>query len=120
MSAPQTQDDCLFCQIVTGSIPNDTVVETERVLAFRDIQPQAPTHVLVIPKDHHATLAAVAVDDPQLASELLAVVPQVASAEGLEVDGYRVVANTGTHGQQTVHHVHLHVLGGRQLQWPPG
>ncbi|WP_462417757.1 histidine triad nucleotide-binding protein [Kytococcus sp. Marseille-QA3725] len=112
--------DCLFCKIVTGDVPGDRVLESDRSLAFRDIDPQAPTHVLVVPKDHHANLAAVAVDDPQSATDLLQTVARVADQEGLAGDGYRVVANTGTHGQQSVDHVHLHVIGGRQLQWPPG
>lgn len=112
--------DCLFCRIVAGEIPNETVLENDQILAFRDISPQAPTHVLVIPKAHHPHLAGLAEADPELSAALLQGVAQVARAEGLAQDGYRVVANTGEHGQQTVDHVHLHVLGGRQLQWSPG
>jgi histidine triad (HIT) family protein len=111
--------DCLFCRIVAGEIPATTVLETDRVVAFRDISPQAPVHVVVIPKDHHADVAALAAADPGLAGELLAVVADVARAENLE-RGYRVVFNTGADGGQTVFHVHAHLLGGRGLGWPPG
>jgi len=117
--------DCLFCRMVAGEIPPDVVRETDRTLAFRDINPQAPTHVLVVPKEHHATLGALAGADPELTAELVAAAHAVAVQEGLATDegpepGYRLVANTGPDGGQTVHHVHLHVLGGRGLSWPPG
>ncbi len=117
--------DCLFCRMVAGEIPPDVVRETDRTLAFRDINPQAPTHVLVVPKQHHATLGALAAADPGLAAELVAAAHAVAvqeelvTADGAE-PGYRLVANTGPQAGQTVHHVHLHVLGGRGLGWPPG
>jgi histidine triad (HIT) family protein len=117
--------DCLFCRMVAGEIPADVVHETDRVLAFRDINPQAPTHVLVVPREHHATLGALTAADPALAAELVGAAHAVAVQEGLvTVDGaepgYRLVANTGPQAGQTVHHVHLHVLGGRGLSWPPG
>ena len=117
--------DCLFCRMVAGEIPADVVSETERVLAFRDINPQAPTHVLVIPKDHHPTVGALVGADPALLGEVVAVAHAVAGQEGLVTGdgaepGYRLVANTGPQAGQTVHHVHLHVLGGRGLGWPPG
>ena len=117
--------DCLFCRMVTGEIPPDVVRETDRTLAFRDINPQAPTHVLVIPKEHHPTLGALAAADPGLTAELAAAAHAVAVQEGLVTDdgaepGYRLVANTGPQAGQTVRHVHLHVLGGRGLGWPPG
>jgi histidine triad (HIT) family protein len=117
--------DCLFCRMVRGEIPPDVVRETDRTLAFRDINPQAPTHVLVVPKDHHATLGALAAADPGLTAELAAAAHAVAVQEGLVTSdtaepGYRLVANTGPQAGQTVHHVHLHVLGGRGLGWPPG
>ena len=111
--------DCLFCRIVAGEIPATLVLETERVLAFRDINPQAPVHVVVIPKDHHADVSALTAADPALAGELLATVSRVAHEEGL-VSGFRVVLNTGADGGQTVFHVHAHLLGGRGLGWPPG
>ncbi|MBB3675877.1 histidine triad nucleotide-binding protein [Modestobacter versicolor] len=121
----QGPSDCLFCRMVAGEVPPDVVRETDRTLAFRDINPQAPTHVLVIPKEHHATLGALAAADPGLTAELAAAAHAVAVQEGLASEagpepGYRLVANSGPQAGQTVHHVHLHVLGGRALQWPPG
>ena len=121
----QGPSDCLFCRMVSGEIPPDVVRETDRTLAFRDINPQAPTHVLVVPKDHHATLGALAAADPGLTAELVAAAHAVAVQEELvgadtAEPGYRLVANTGPQAGQTVHHVHLHVLGGRGLGWPPG
>ena len=110
---------CLFCRIVAGEVPATVVHETERTLAFRDITPQAPTHVLVIPREHHADLAALSDADPSCVAELVGAAVAVARAEGLD-RGYRLVANTGPDGGQTVHHLHLHVLGGRGLGWPPG
>jgi len=110
--------DCLFCRITAGEIPAEKVHETPTTLAFRDVNPQAPVHVLVIPKDHHADAAAVADADPSLLADVLSAAVAVARAEGLD-DGYRIVANTGRDGGQTVHHLHLHVLGGRGLSWPP-
>ena len=117
--------DCLFCRMVAGEIPADVVHETERTLAFRDINPQAPTHVLVIPKDHHATAGLLVGADPGLLAEVVAAAHAVAVAEGLATDeapepGYRLVFNSGPQAGQTVHHVHGHVLGGRDLTWPPG
>jgi histidine triad (HIT) family protein len=118
-------DDCLFCRMVAREIAPDVVRETDRTLAFRDINPQAPTHVLVVPKTHHATLGALAAADPGLTAELVTAAHAVAVQEGLVTadapePGYRLVTNTGPQAGQTVHHVHLHVLGGRGLGWPPG
>ena len=117
--------DCLFCRMVAGEIPADVVHETDRVLAFRDINPQAPTHVLVIPKDHHPTVAALVTADAGLLGDVVAAAHTVAGQEGLVDDGgaepgYRLVTNTGPQAGQTVHHVHVHVLGGRRMGWPPG
>ena len=112
--------DCLFCAIVAGEIPATAVGETDRVLAFRDIDPQAPIHVLVIPKEHYPDVAALAAADGGLLGEMLTQAHQVAAAEGVHDSGYRVVFNTGKHAGQDVPHVHAHVLGGRRLQWPPG
>ena len=114
-----TSADCLFCRIVAGGIPADVVADSERVLAFRDVNPQAPTHVLVVPKRHVATAAELADTSPQDLAEVVAVAGQVAEQEGLD-DGYRMVFNTGAGAGQTVFHAHLHVLGGRPLSWPPG
>jgi histidine triad (HIT) family protein len=106
--------ECLFCRIVAGEVPAQVVAETERTLAFRDIGPQAPTHVLVVPREHHADAGACADADPALLAEVLSAAVAVARAEGLDA-GYRLVTNTGDEGGQTVHHLHVHVLGGRQL-----
>jgi histidine triad (HIT) family protein len=118
--SPSSQPDtsCLFCRIVQREIPADVVAEDEYALAFRDIEPKAPTHVLVIPKAHHATLADLAVADPAATIATIVMAREVAEAEG--VPGYRLVANNGAAAQQTVFHAHLHVLGGRDLTWPPG
>jgi histidine triad (HIT) family protein len=117
--------DCLFCRMVAGEVPADVVHRTDRVLAFRDINPQAPTHVLVIPTDHHPTAAALAAADPALLAEVVGVAQTVAEQEGLATGGgtepgYRLVTNTGPAAGQSVQHVHLHLLGGRALGWPPG
>jgi histidine triad (HIT) family protein len=112
--------ECLFCAIVAGEIPATTVLETDRVLAFRDINPQAPTHVLVIPKTHYPDVAALADADAALLGEVIGAVQQVAAAEAVAETGYRVVFNTGAKAGQTVPHVHAHLLGGRSLTWPPG
>jgi histidine triad (HIT) family protein len=106
--------DCLFCRIVAREIPATVVASTERTLAFRDVAPQAPTHVLVVPREHHADVAACAEADPSLLGELMVVAAGVAKAEGLN-GGYRLLTNTGADAGQTVHHVHVHVLGGRPL-----
>lgn len=110
--------DCLFCKIVAGEIPSAKVAENAHCLAFRDIGPKAPTHVLVIPKQHYTSLNEL--DDPALAGALFEMARSVAAQEGVAAGGYRVVVNTGTDGGQTVHHLHLHVMGGRQMTWPPG
>ena len=112
--------ECLFCAIVAGEIPATKVLETDRILAFRDINPQAPTHVLVIPKTHYRDVAALAAADTALLGEVINAAQQVAAAEGVAETGYRVVFNTGVQAGQTVPHVHGHVLGGRVLTWPPG
>ncbi len=108
-------DDCLFCRIVAGEIPATVVHETDDTLAFRDIGPKAPVHVLVIPKAHHTDVGALAAADPALAGKVLAACGAVAEQEGLTGDGYRVIFNTGGFGGQEVFHVHGHVVGGRPL-----
>ena len=112
--------DCLFCRIASGDIPAKTVRESSRAIAFRDINPQAPTHVLVIPRDHYPNLAALAAAGDGLLDEVAALAGQIAQDEGVAGSGYRVVFNTGADAGQTVHHVHAHLLGGRPLEWPPG
>ena len=111
--------NCLFCKIIAGTVPARVVADEPEVLAFHDIHPAAPTHVLVIPKRHLASLADATVDDTLLLGRLLTVARTVAANLGLH-DGFRTVINTGEHGGQTVHHVHVHVLGGRHHTWPPG
>ncbi len=113
-------DECLFCRIVAGEIPATVVISNERVLAFRDISPVAPSHVLVIPKEHYPTAADLAKADPALVGEILTVAHQVAEADGIAESGYRLVFNTGPDANQTVLHVHCHVIGGRSMTWPPG
>ncbi len=113
------QDDCLFCGFVSGAVTPDVVLETELSLAFRDLNPQAPTHVLVIPKAHHATLADLAEEAPDALVDLGRAIRAVAAQEGLD-EGYRTVFNTGQLAQQSVQHVHGHVIGGRAMTWPPG
>ena len=112
--------DCLFCSIATGDIAADRVLESERTIAFRDISPQAPVHVLVIPRAHLPGLAELAAAGDGLLDEVAAQAHRVARQEGIADSGYRVVFNTGPDGQQTVFHVHAHVLGGRPMTWPPG
>ena len=110
--------DCLFCRIVKGEIPSAKVAESETCLAFRDIAPKAPVHVLVIPKVHFDSLNEL--PDGRVMGELALLVREVVRSEGLAAKGYRCVINTGVDGGQTVGHLHLHVLGGRGLTWPPG
>lgn len=108
-------NDCLFCRIVAGEIPATVVHETATTLAFLDIEPKAPVHVLVIPKAHHADVVALATADPQGTADVLAACAAVAQAQGLTGDGFRLIVNSGAHGGQEVFHVHAHVLGGRPL-----
>lgn len=111
--------DCLFCKIVAGDIPSDKVLETDSSFAFRDLHPQAPTHVLVIPRSHYPNAGALAEGEPATAAYLFDAAREIAASEGLE-NGYRLVLNTGADAHQTVFHVHLHLLGGRAMGWPPG
>ena len=107
-------ENCLFCKIVAGDIPSTKVYEDESVLAFRDIAPQAPTHILVIPKAHIGSVAEITAENSALVAHIFEVIAKVAAAEGL-AEGYRVVSNCGGHAGQTVHHLHFHILGGKQL-----
>lgn len=112
--------DCLFCKIGSGQIPSKVVMQDDEILAFDDINPQAPVHVLVIPKRHLVALNEVSAGDHALLGRLLEAAIQVAGKKGIAESGYRVVANTGRDGGQSVFHLHLHVLGGRHMAWPPG
>ncbi|MET9517788.1 histidine triad nucleotide-binding protein [Streptomyces sp. NPDC002994] len=118
--AGQPQADCLFCKIAAGEVPADVVRETATTVAFRDINPQAPTHVLVIPRVHHPDAASLAAAEPQVLADLLTEAGNVAADEKVDRTGYRVIFNTGSGAGQTVFHAHAHVLGGRGLNWPPG
>ena len=107
-------NDCLFCKIIAGDIPSTKVYEDDLVLAFRDIAPQAPTHILVIPKNHIASVAELNEENASVVAHIFTVIPQIAKSEGLE-NGYRVVSNCGADAGQTVHHLHFHILGGKTL-----
>ncbi len=107
-------ENCIFCKIIAGDIPSNKVYEDEQVLAFRDIAPMAPTHILVIPKEHIPSVAAITPENSQLVAHMFTVIPQIARQEGLE-GGYRVVSNCGPDAGQTVPHLHFHILGGKVL-----
>jgi histidine triad (HIT) family protein len=111
--------DCLFCRIVSGSIPANRVYEDELCIGFPDINPQAPKHLLIVPKQHIVSTARTVAEDSALMGRLMAAAVAIAREEKLD-GGYRIVVNTGENGGQTVNHLHLHVLGGRQMKWPPG
>jgi histidine triad (HIT) family protein len=112
--------DCLFCKIVRRDIPGSIVYEDDRVLAFDDINPQAPTHVLLVPKRHIPTLNDLTPDDDGLVGELVRRAVEIAKARGLSAGGFRTVFNTNRDAGQTVFHIHLHLIGGRSMTWPPG
>ena len=113
--------DCIFCKIAAKEIPSSLVYEDEQVVAFKDLEPQAPVHVLVIPKKHVESVLALQEEDKALAAHILVdVIPKLAKELGVAEKGFRVVANTGDEGGQSVKHLHFHLLGGRSMQWPPG
>jgi histidine triad (HIT) family protein len=112
--------DCLFCKIATGEIPSEKVFENDLMVGFRDIQPQAPIHIVIIPKKHIETTNDLTENDSELLSQMLLACRQIASDEGLAESGYRIVINCNKDGGQSVYHLHLHVLGGRRMSWPPG
>lgn len=111
--------DCIFCKIISKEIPGNIAYEDDRILAFHDLEPQAPVHVLIVPKKHIASLDDVAQEDAELLGYLMSKVKDIAAGLGLE-NGYRVVINTGEDGFQTVKHLHIHLLGKRKMTWPPG
>lgn len=113
-------DDCLFCKLIRGEIQSKMVFEDDRICAFHDINPIAPTHILVIPKKHITTVACVEPEDADLMGLLILKANQIAEEQGLKEKGFRYVINTGDDGGQSVFHMHLHILGGRKLNWPPG
>lgn len=111
---------CLFCKIAAGDIPADKVFEDDDVVAFRDINPAAPTHILIIPKKHIATINDATAEDQSLLGKMMLVAKDIAAQEGVDDQGFRLTLNTNSHGGQSVYHIHLHLLAGRQMQWPPG
>jgi histidine triad (HIT) family protein len=113
-------DDCLFCKVVAKKIPSQVVFEDEHVVAFRDIRPVAPTHILIIPRVHFASLDDAKPEHRDVMGHALLVAAKIAREQGLAENGYRAVINTGTHAGQTVFHLHVHLLGGRDFTWPPG
>ncbi|NLG63590.1 MAG: histidine triad nucleotide-binding protein [Candidatus Cloacimonetes bacterium] len=115
-----SQQDCLFCRIVRREIPSQIVHETDELLAFRDIDPKAPLHVLIVPKRHISTVNDVEPSDAALLGQLFVAARTIAAEQGVAEDGYRLVVNTNAGAGQTVFHIHMHLLGGRGLSWPPG
>jgi histidine triad (HIT) family protein len=113
-------NDCIFCAIATGDVAADRVYEDDDVIAFRDTNPQAPTHILVIPREHIGSSAELTPAQDPLWGHLLHVAQQIAVSEDIDESGFRLVTNVGRNGGQTVHHLHLHLLGGRPMRWPPG
>lgn len=125
MNAPtadttELMSDCLFCKIIQRKIPGSIVYEDDRVLAFNDINPQAPTHVLLVPKRHIASINDLVPDDDRIVGELARRAAVIAKERGIADGGYRLVFNTNRDAGQSVFHIHLHLLGGRSMQWPPG
>lgn len=112
--------DCIFCKVAAHDVPARTVFENERLIAFHDLFPQAPTHILIIPKTHYTTLNDVPASDSALLGEMMSTATQIAREIGVDESGYRVVMNCNKDGGQSVYHIHLHLLAGRQLGWPPG
>lgn len=112
--------DCIFCKIVNGEIPSKKVYEDDKVLAFEDIDPQAPVHILVIPKEHIPSIKDINEDNIEVISHIHLVIKRLAKEKGIDKDGFRIVNNCGEKGGQTVGHLHYHLLGGRHLMWPPG
>ena len=112
--------DCLFCKIIAGDIPSNKVYEDEDIFAFRDINPVAPQHILLIPKKHISAVSEADRDDAALLGHMMLQASRLAEQTGMSRDGFRLVVNTGNNGGQTVFHLHLHLLGGRQMTWPPG
>lgn len=112
--------DCLFCKIITGEIPTEIIYQDNEIIAFNDIEPQAPTHILVIPKQHISTINDIKSEEAALIGKLYLTVQQLAKEHNINEPGYRTVMNCNSDGGQAVYHIHLHLLGGRKLKWPPG
>jgi len=114
------ENDCLFCSILSGEIPADKVYEDEQAYAFRDINPQAPTHILIVPREHIESLNDAAPGDEAMLGHLLRLASKIANQQGIAENGFRAVINTGAESGQSVWHLHVHLLGGRPMHWPPG
>ena len=114
------EHNCIFCKIIKGEIPSQKVFSTETVYAFRDLHPAAPAHILVIPKKHIASMDQAQPEDSEVMGSLMLAAAEIARQENLDTKGYRLVINTNEWGGQTVSHIHVHILGGRQMLWPPG
>lgn len=112
--------DCLFCKIRDGEIPSDTVYENDDIVAFRDVNPHAPTHILIVPRKHISSVNDLEPEDAEVMGKMLLAARDIASSEGVAVDGYRLVVNCNADAGQTVFHIHMHLLGGRNMTWPPG
>lgn len=112
--------DCLFCKIANGEIQSDKVYEDDLILAFRDISPQAPVHVVIIPKEHIKSANEITAENSNIIAHIFEVIPKIAESEGIAVDGYRIINNCGENGGQSVPHLHFHLTGGRQFGWPAG
>lgn len=113
-------NDCIFCKIAKGEIPSNKVYEDEKILCFHDISPEAPVHVLIIPKEHIECVNDINSENSSVISHVFTTIPEIVKKLGIDKSGYRVVTNTLSDGGQTVHHLHFHLLGGRNLKWPPG
>ncbi|KOF57013.1 MULTISPECIES: histidine triad nucleotide-binding protein [Clostridium] len=113
-------DDCVFCKIVKGEIPSNKVYEDDKIISFKDLNPEAPVHVLIIPKKHISSLNDVNDEDAEIIAHIFKTVPKLVKELGIDEAGYRIVSNCGENGGQSVPHVHFHLLGGRSLNWPPG
>ena len=111
---------CIFCKIVAGEIPSTKVYEDDKILAFRDIEPQAPVHIIIIPKEHIPSANAITAENASVIAHIFTKIPEIAKAEGVDMSGYRVVNNCGKDGGQTVEHIHFHLTGGREFGWPAG
>lgn len=112
--------DCIFCKIVNGEIPSTKVYEDDKVLAFKDISPEAPVHIVVIPKEHIRSTNELNENNSSIVAHIFTVINKIAEEQGIKDSGYRIINNCGEHGGQTVNHIHFHLLGGRNLLWPPG
>lgn len=112
--------ECIFCKIINGEIPCSIIYENDKILAFNDINPVAPVHILIIPKQHIESAQNISVDNADITAEIFLAASKIAKDKGIDKTGYRIVTNIGVDGGQTVQHLHYHLLGGRSLQWPPG